>query len=328
MSLNDYIPIEFDGDRAGFIQALDDVLATVLSRADDLLSETNPNTSTELFQQWLDAYNLAFDSPDTDADKLLVLLGKLNELGGMSIPYFVNLASRFNQVISIRDSLGFIFNDVFNTVFYGDEHVHSFVLTLTEQHRFPFIFNDVFNTKFVSFDKRNSMEALFVRLKPAQSDIFFHYFNWGFEAGDLSEWIAFSDVIDNVTVRTGTYSAKLSATGSAINGIESYHFVIADNRKYNIDSYHNITAWSAGTYSFEISYYSDLYGNDLISSDTIYSKAATTAGWKQGTKTIAPAGIESDLDFPANAKSFKIKRSGGAGSNFTAYIDDIDISLV
>lgn len=322
------------GDFDALTTVLGDIFDEVDADIDNLLLEASATTADETLQQWLDDYGLAFDAGDSTAWKRQVLLAKLNELGGLSIPYYVNHAARFDEVVSIRDSLVFKFGDRFGGKFYGAEHVHSFILALKDQHRFPFKFGDKFGAKFVSYDKRNSMEEMFLRLKPAHTKIFFKYFNWDFETGDLSEWIAFDDVIDNVTVRSGAYSAKLVADGSVqgFKGLVSYLIIIADNRKYRIDSWHNILVYVEGEYLFLIEFFSDFYGQESAGTFTIYSKQAATAGWEQGLKTIAPADIASDIDIPATAKSFTLLRGwqdlGGFNPDGDAYIDDIDVSLV
>ena len=317
------------GDFDALTIVLGDIFDEVDAEIDSLLLEASPSTALDTFDQWLKDYSLAFDSADTIAWKRQVLLARMNELGGLSIPYYVDMAARYDEVVAIRDSIVFKFGDKFGGTFYGAEHVHSFVLTLKEQHRFPFKFGDKFGGKFLSYDKRNSMEELFQRLKPAHTKIFFKYFNWGFEAGDLSEWLPFFAVIDNVVVRTGTYSAKLVATGADILGIGSYPFVIASNRQYEISYANNVPTLISGTYRFEIYYYSDLYGQNFISSEILLATSTVTPGWIISTRTVGPVEIPSQKTFPATAKSFRLKQSFDGGTpNGIAYIDDIDISLV
>jgi len=71
-----------------------DVVQTVVT---DLLVELDPRTASALLPEWEASYGLpdeCYADTDTVADRRLRLAGKVAETGGISKPYFLNLATQ------------------------------------------------------------------------------------------------------------------------------------------------------------------------------------------------------------------------------------------
>lgn len=339
-ALEKLIALPMEGDYGGLLTGLGQMFDDAETRIDDLADEGFATSASESLEKWYKDYGLAFDAGDSDAFKLKVLLAKLNETGGMSIPYYVKLAGLMGEVMIVNDSILFRagISKAGDRV-YPAEYAAAAIIKLATQHRFPFRAGiSKAGDPIVSYDKRNSIEEMMERLKPAHIVLLYEYFqfgfedtvfadlNFGFEDGNFNNWDpGGNSSINDVTVRTGTYSVRMIATGTPIVGVTSDALPIEENEVYIIDSYHNVTAHANGTYLFWVLFYADEAGTDFISSGSIYSKAAVTAGWEQGLKSIGPASLGPDINFPAGTRSIKLHQTSQTAPDFEVFMDDVAV---
>lgn len=326
------VNLDLGDNHDDFSAAIGEQFDDIETDIDTLFDEIFPQTaSVEFIAKFEKDWDVIPNTGDTLQIRRDNVITKMRLTGDLSILHYVDIAASQDIIISIDQSLGFILGvSILGTdVFGGKKQRYLWQVTLSEQHRFPFILGTTtLGSPFVTFDKNNSVEAILEQYKPAHTKIQFDYFNWGFEEGNLNAWRERSAVIDSGTVRTGSFSAKLDAIGADINGVESTPFQIPTGKGFTIDSWHNVTAHAAGTYLFEVVFYSDLMGKVLISASTIFTKAATTAGFEQGTKTIGFARQSPDFIYPSTAKSFRIRQKWETTPTGTAYIDDVDLSYL
>jgi len=84
--------------------------------------------------------------------------------------------------------------------------------------------------------------------------------NGTFETGDFTGWTQNSSAInsDSGIPRSGSYCCELIAVGSDINGVQSDVIIVNPEKKYVLDSYHDVDIYSdsdsTGTYKFVSSF--------------------------------------------------------------------------
>lgn len=300
------------------------------ARVDFILAESDINRVSILsIEDHEEKWGVVPNPSDNLATRKKNVKTKMRMTGALNIPYYVEISASQDVEISIDEHIGFLLDKDLLDIdpMFSSDRTFTFKVTLSEQHRFPFLLDSSLLDidPLVNFDKNNSVEELILKFKPAHRTVLWEYFNFGFETGDFTAWRAFDDEIDTVTVRTGTYSAKLVAAGSDINGVESPPLQFPANRNIDIDSWHNVTLYTTGTYSFNVDFYSDYNGTELLSSSVIFSKTSTTTGWEQGNKTIGPAELTPDITIPDGARSFRISRKWSGTPTGTAFFDDSNI---
>lgn len=315
--------LEVDGEYFDSIEARIDLL-----RSESDINDVSNNSIADIEEE----YGVVPNIGDSLATRIKNVKSRRKMQGALNIQTYVEIAASQDITISIDQAVGFILDlDLLDIdPMFSDDQEFSYIVTLSEQHRFPFLLDSSFLDidPMVGFDRNNSVEELLEKFKPAHRSIIWQYFNFGFETGDFTAWRVFEDVIDSVTVRTGTFSAKLVAAGSEIFGVQSLPMQIPLNRLIQIDSWHNVTAYTSGVYAFEIRFYSDHNGLDLDTTEFIFFKISTTTGWEQGIKTIGPEHLSPDFIIPDVARSFRVSRFWSLTPVGTAFIDDVSISYL
>jgi hypothetical protein len=147
--------------------------------------------------------------------------------------------------------------------------------------------------------------------------------NPDFETGDFTGYTANSATISTDTANSGTYSAKLVATGSAVTGFFSDAINVDETLTAHIGSYFNVTAFTAGSIRLFVRCYDAVDGGGAIL-DTILidNKTAVTSGWVLSDKTIGPDS-STDIVYPSGTLSIAIRQDWSSGSTGTAYNDDV-----
>ena len=93
-------------DRTGIalsaeLTAIGNQLDASQTMVDELLIELDPRTASALLPEWEAAYGLpdeCYAATDTVTDRRVRLAGKVAEIGGLSKPYFLNLAKQLGYV--------------------------------------------------------------------------------------------------------------------------------------------------------------------------------------------------------------------------------------
>lgn len=322
----------FEGDFDLILQGCGTVLDPVQDDLDTIEDEMFISSADKLLSRWEKQYKVIPDPGDSIALRKENLEVRI-ALDGKTTPlHYVDVAALKGIILSTDDRIGFLMDFSLMDVdpMAGDDDAYTIQRILSVQHRFPFLmdFSLMDVDQFVDFDIRNSIEELFEREVRAGRKTEWSYLNLGFETGDFESWRNFDATIDSVIVRTGSFSAKLEAVGADINGVESTSFIFATGKKYQIDSWHNVTARTGGTYKFRIDYYSDWRATQLVSSDIIFFRTATTTGFEQGIKTVGPASTTPDFVIPAGVRAFRIKQLWDGTPTGVAYLDDIEITLI
>jgi hypothetical protein len=152
--------------------------------------------------------------------------------------------------------------------------------------------------------------------------------NGGFETAFPSGWTAEDAVQSSTRAQSGTYSAKLTASGANVNGPLSNVIIVNANKKYDIETYtYAESAW-AGTADVMVKFYDDEGGTSLISSQSIRQYTSAAGGWHLTQKSVGPASLSPDYTFPANTKAIKIRCefSGGTPTG-DLYIDEVKVTV-
>lgn len=119
-------------------------------------------------------------------------------------------------------------------------------------------------------------------------------------------------------VLSGTYSSKLAAVGSAINGCISDALTIDPNADYSIILYYYVTVYISGTAEIEM-----VFNDGSTTTVDIVSATATTSGWTELLYTFGPNGTTA-IPVDATTVTFQQKWTGGSAEG-TFFIDDITI---
>ena len=96
-------PIELTGDFEKDIELEGEHLDAAQTRAEELLKEMFPDQSYELLPGWERVCGLTPGSDDTLQLRREMVIKKLRELGGLSRPYFIQLAASLGYTITIEE---------------------------------------------------------------------------------------------------------------------------------------------------------------------------------------------------------------------------------
>jgi hypothetical protein len=92
--------------------------------------------------------------------------------------------------------------------------------------------------------------------------------NGAFDTGDFTGWTQNNSTIDSTNALSSAYCSELTAIGSDIDGAQSDVIIVNPDKKYIVDSWHDVDIYSdsdsTGTYKFVVQFYSDEAGSVLI----------------------------------------------------------------
>lgn len=142
--------------------------------------------------------------------------------------------------------------------------------------------------------------------------------NAGFETGDDSYWTANDGTVDNGNPNSGTWSAKLVAAGSDVDGLECDKIAVDTEKLYRLKTKHDVDAYTGGDYHSKLHFYDS--GENLISTETLNTWQAATVGYEGVSKQIGPGG---DVEFPAGTVSIAVQDAWDDTPTGTAYMDDV-----
>lgn len=90
----------------GLLKVASVEFSKIHGRADDLLNEAHPTTTLELLEEWETEYGLpdtCTGAEDTIQERLAALVNKVTSLGGQSLQYFLDVATRLGYAITIEE---------------------------------------------------------------------------------------------------------------------------------------------------------------------------------------------------------------------------------
>lgn len=148
--------------------------------------------------------------------------------------------------------------------------------------------------------------------------------NRGFEEGSFPPgWTQNNAVIEGSIIHSGSYSAKLVATGTNLWGVKSDPIPVDETETYTGIAWNKVTARTSGRSIITVRYYSDVEGlTEIGNAELGYLDAVTD--WTEHEKTLGPTGA--DLVFPSGTKSLSIGHLAWDSSpNLTAYVDDFSL---
>lgn len=143
--------------------------------------------------------------------------------------------------------------------------------------------------------------------------------NPDFETGNFTGWTQGSSAIDSGDKHRGTYSSKITASGSTVNGCYR-DYEIDPNKIYRIITYAKCGTYTAGNYKIQFRQMDE----DLVSLGLQLLHDITVAGnWIRAEKTIGPSGSGCDYTFASGCKFIRIKQYTDTTPTLTGYLDDV-----
>lgn len=144
-------------------------LDAVQASGELLLREIFPQTCDKTLEDWERVCGLLPAATDTLQMRQARVIAKLRERGGLSIPYFVGIATSMGYTVTIEELLA-------NTDGYGPEGIFRWRVTFTGTPLFYFRAGQSrAGERLVDGPIATALEGLFTDLKPAHTMIIFAY---------------------------------------------------------------------------------------------------------------------------------------------------------
>lgn len=322
------IPLDLGGVFDDFRIVAGNVLDSADDRIVDLLAEIFPDTTDELIGDWEKQYGISPDARDSLGRRRKMVLARFGAKGSLTTQFYLNLAKNHEVYVAILAPLRFIIevNKVGDPL--GAHHVFVVRMNGADQHRFPFqVEVNKVGDKLITYDKNNCLEKDIERLKPASTRVIFETFNYGFELNSFKHWLAGDAVIDSTIKRSGSYSARLQATGSDVTGPTINPIGIDPANFYKLEIYVNVASFTEGVLTGILNYYDNANGaGSPIGMVLVLLKLAVTGGFVLESRTFGQSKNSPDYIIPAEAKAvdFGFTWLGGGGMpTGDAYFDDI-----
>jgi uncharacterized protein YmfQ (DUF2313 family) len=162
-------PLELGGvyDQDAVLEGMQ--LDDVQTSDDSLLREIFPQSCDKTLADWERVCGLIPLSTDTLQMRQARVITKLRERGGLSIPYFIELASSMGYTVTIEELLA-------NTDGYGPEGIFRWRVTFTATPLYYFRAGQSYaGERLIDGPLATALEGLFTDLKPAHTMIIFAY---------------------------------------------------------------------------------------------------------------------------------------------------------
>lgn len=157
-------------------------LAYAEYRADQLLNEMIPLTTTEMLSDWEDELGLPDDcakDANTFQERRAAAVFKYNNKGGQSVPYFQALATLLGYLVEIVTYKPFVcgLSECGNDLFNGDDLVRQTWKVRVLEPRVTWFTAGVseFGDHLAEITRAEDLECILQRLKPAQTTLIFSY---------------------------------------------------------------------------------------------------------------------------------------------------------
>ncbi len=187
------------------LSALAEEFARVDVRADELLAETDPRTTSEMMWDWErvaglpDACAVAIDGERTTAQRRADLIGRLTTLGGQSRDYFVAVADAMGYEIVIEEFQQQTVDDDVELPIYDEPWVYAWrVLEPPTTIGYQTVEDTVDDP--LAYWGIAALECMIQRLKPAHTTVLYGQISYsdGVPAADLYEHAALYGKVDTI----------------------------------------------------------------------------------------------------------------------------------
>lgn len=152
--------------------------ARVDSRANDLINEVDPRTTTELLADWERVLGLPeICAPDdhTTEERRAGVVTKLNAIGGQTPQYFIDLAETFGFTVTITEFRPFTAGSDVGTPLYGDAWAYYFQVNAPLNTISEFKVGQSTAGDPLRSWGNECLEYLFEKYKPAHTGVIFAY---------------------------------------------------------------------------------------------------------------------------------------------------------
>lgn len=159
------------------LQAMADELARIDGRADQLLEEIDPRTTTELLADWERVAGLpdsCVTGDQSTAQRRDALHARLTTLGGQSVTYFIALAASLGYTVTITEFSLHTVNDDVNHPLYGQPWQFAWQVNAPQDTIGTLSVTDTVDDP-IAWWGNESLECAISRLKPAHTHVMFAY---------------------------------------------------------------------------------------------------------------------------------------------------------
>ena len=172
-------PVDIDGVNLDDKEVEGAVLDAAMLRAQSLLAEMMPNTSTELLTDWERVLGL----PDPCVGELTTLqerraavVAKYVERGGQSRAYFIEIAARLGYETSITEfGLFQVGISAVGDALNGDDWLYSWLVSAPEETIREFAVGESAVSDPLRSWGNELLECVIRKLKPAHTEVLFNY---------------------------------------------------------------------------------------------------------------------------------------------------------
>lgn len=159
------------------LRAIAEEFARVDARANILIDETDPRSTTELLLEWERAFGLpekCITPPDTTTERQAALHEKVTRIGGQSPQYFIDLALRLGFVVTITEHGPRRHGDPYNSVYGDEEWVFVWDINAANTTIVGRRHGDLYGEPYQDWGNE-VLECVIARLKPAHTLVRFIY---------------------------------------------------------------------------------------------------------------------------------------------------------
>lgn len=170
---------EQDGAMAGLIAAMADEMARVDAAGLLLVEESDPRTTSAMFQDWEYDYglpDLCDNSVPSMVERRQLLLAKIMGIGGQSPSYFIELAAIFGYTITITEFHPFRVDESdVDDALYGDEWAYAWQVNAPVDVITEFTVDESAVGDALREWGDTRLECVIGRAKPAHTNVIFAY---------------------------------------------------------------------------------------------------------------------------------------------------------
>lgn len=170
-------PIELEGDHLADLQHDALHLDTAKKRGEDLLGEMFADKTTGLLRDWETALGLTPGTDDPLQLRRNMLVRKLRERGGLSIPYFMMLAEALGYEIEIIEPVPFMAGwAAAGGELFSADVIYQWGVKIFNQPVYKFrVGESTAGERLAWWNSQSLLEDLFTELKPAHTYVYFSY---------------------------------------------------------------------------------------------------------------------------------------------------------
>jgi len=169
-----------DSDQTKLLRALAEELARIDRRAEVLLDEADPQTTTELLPDWEAAHGLPDPCTgplDTLQQRRAAVLAKLTSQGGQSLPFYIQLAKALGYTVTITEFHGVLYagRGAAGDPVASADNPHLWRINAPAETAQPFCAGSGTAGEALSSWGKELLECAITRLKPAHTTVLFGY---------------------------------------------------------------------------------------------------------------------------------------------------------